>query len=115
MGFRITYTCAPEDRNIAVRKRLYNSYGRWSSAFSEKDVQWWSSLTEAPEDVVEFLEFLTGNFDDVQNPFRIIDGPDGNGGVTLREFEEGVKALHCRKFEGPDEVTRISTIFRFLD
>merc|ERR1719247_3535870 len=47
--------------------------------------------------------------------FDAFDGPDGNGVITLREFEEGIQHLHCKKFHGKDEHQRIEALFRYLD
>lgn len=79
------------------------------------EVMWWSSLTESPEDVIEFLELLTGRFDDMQKAFVYIDGEDGNGIISLREFEEGYHRMECKKFHGPDEKRRLQGVFRFMD
>jgi len=40
---------------------------------------------------------------------------DGNGVISIREFEEGMKRLKCRKFKGKDEKQRFQAIFRYLD
>merc|ERR1719323_690394 len=75
---------------------------------------WWASL-EAPSDVIDFMEFLVSHFDDLNTPFLEIDGYTGNGQISLREFEEGVKNLKCSRFKGRNESARIANVFRFLD
>merc|ERR1719201_3207004 len=81
----------------------------------EDKVMWWTGLQEPPEDVLDLLEFLLGNFKDPMDAFLNIDGPGGNGVVTLREFEEWISDISCKKFEGKDEMQRIETVFRYLD
>jgi len=74
-----------------------------------------AALNEAPEEVLEYLEFLVGRYDTIWKPFKVIDGPDGNGLITLREFEPSFSTMKCKKFEGPDEKQKIERIFRYLD
>lgn len=116
--FICRYSCAPEDRCFALRKKYLQMYGAWEVNVEEKDVMWWAALTEAPQDVLEYLEFLVARYrgnDIIQRAFRDIDGHDGNGVLTLREFEESIADMKCKKFDGPDEKKRIETIFRYLD
>merc|ERR1712196_710993 len=47
--------------------------------------------------------------------FLAIDGEDGNGQISLREFEDAYRAMGCRKFQGPNEMERLRAVFRFLD
>lgn len=113
--FTCTYTCSPEDRLFAVRVRLLDTYGNWKCNCPEPEVMWWASLAQAPEDILEYVEFLMGRYPDVWAAFLDIDGPDGNGVISLREFEEGYEAMDCQKFEGDDEKDRVRAIFRYLD
>lgn len=79
---------------------------------------WWAALQEAPEDVLEYLSFLVTRFDSLSSAFLAIDGPGGNGVITLREFEEGYTSMKCKKFQGPNNLPdwpRIQAIFRYLD
>jgi len=78
-------------------------------------VLWWAALNEAPPDVLEFLEFCVSRFTDIHEIFRLMDGPGGNGVLTVGEFEEGIKRLRCKKFKGPDQSQRLDAIFRYLD
>eukprot|EP00928_Gymnodinium_smaydae_P074583 TRINITY_DN57616_c0_g1_i1.p1 TRINITY_DN57616_c0_g1~~TRINITY_DN57616_c0_g1_i1.p1 ORF type:complete len:370 (-),score=107.58 TRINITY_DN57616_c0_g1_i1:281-1273(-) len=114
-SFHVEYACAPEDRNFKVRKQLFETYGFWKTDACEAEVMWWAGIGEAPSDVLELLEFLISHFEDVYRPFKLIDGPGGNGEITLRELEEGLDAIGCQKFEGPDKAKRIANIFRYLD
>ncbi|CAE8600044.1 unnamed protein product [Polarella glacialis] len=72
--FRMTYTCAADNRKFANRKVFMERFGFFKRPFQETDTMWWSSLSEAPEDVREFMEFLIGNFPDLIKPFEVIDG-----------------------------------------
>merc|ERR1712217_133724 len=115
--FQGTYVCAPEDRRLEFRKQLAEKYGyfRGTKDLKDEDILWWTGLTEPPNDVVEFLEFLIGRVKTVNEAFRIIDGPDGNGVITLREFQDGLVEMGCTKFKGKDEQQRIGNLFRYLD
>jgi hypothetical protein len=130
--FSGVYICAPEHRAIKLRNDLAQTYGYQQVSITEEDVNWWTGLTEAPEDVLEFLEFLMSwegkkgeRFENVEETFEFIDGVDGNKQITLREFEEAFANLECNKFKGPGdkdskvqkpgEKKRIGEIFRYLD
>lgn len=113
--FTCTYVCAPEDRKYAKRKALSKTYGYSIAPEQQNDVMWWSSIATCPEDVVEFVEFINSNFKNIWRPFRIIDGPDGNGEISFIEFQQGIKKLKCKKFVGPDEDERIRNVFKYLD
>mmetsp|Transcript_27065 Transcript_27065/g.62578 ORF Transcript_27065/g.62578 Transcript_27065/m.62578 type:complete len:1540 (+) Transcript_27065:138-4757(+) len=114
--FKCTYVCAPEDRNFKFRAELLQTYGYWTlKNVTADDVMWWSGLKEAPMDVIDYLEFLVSRYSNIYKPFYIIDGEDGNGEITLREFEDGIKAMDCRKFDGPDKQKRLESVFRYLD
>lgn len=113
--FKVQYECSPEDRCFAHRLKLMETYGFWTCRKAEEEVMWWAALAEAPSDVLEFLEFLVGRFDDIYDSFTAIDGTDGNGQISLREFEDGVRILKCNKFKGRGEKERIANVFRYLD
>jgi len=110
------YTCSPDNRDYKLRRRFLEQYGFWKCNVSYEEVCWWSDLMDAPEDVLEFLEFLVVRFPNVDKAFTAIDGgPGGNGVISLREFEETVPEIGCTKFKGPDEKEHIVGIFRYLD
>ncbi|CAK8985613.1 Uncharacterized protein SCF082_LOCUS211 [Durusdinium trenchii] len=113
--FHFTYKCSPQDRKFALRKSLLLQYGKWKVDVAESEVTWWAAANEAPEDVLEFLFWLRAKFQDTNKAFEAFDGVDGNGVLGLREFEEGMRLLKCRKFKGKDEKQRWTDIFRFLD
>eukprot|EP00931_Biecheleriopsis_adriatica_P100531 TRINITY_DN7581_c0_g1_i2.p1 TRINITY_DN7581_c0_g1~~TRINITY_DN7581_c0_g1_i2.p1 ORF type:complete len:1698 (-),score=359.25 TRINITY_DN7581_c0_g1_i2:105-5198(-) len=112
--FRCSYVCSPEDRCYRIRSALMKQYGN-AQAPEESKVMWWSSINKCPEDVIEFVEFINSHYKNIWKPFRIIDGEGGNGVITLSEFKEGVDDLNCHKFDGPDKVERMTTVFRYLD
>lgn len=112
--FRAKYNSAPEDRDFGERCRLLQKYGFWAPP-ADADVMWWSSISECPLDVVEFVEFLFTKYKGIWKAFKIIDGPDGNGQITLREFEEGIEEMKCTKFNGKNKSERITNVFRYLD
>jgi len=114
----LKYVCAPEDRVFTERKRFYEGYGLWKLSVTKDEVKWWSALTEAPEPVLELLEYLTGNFVNLKAAFNFIDGDEdgqGNAELTLRELESGIKRMGCHKFQGDDANEDIKQIFRYLD
>jgi len=123
--FRATYMCAPENRTFSARKELAVTYTFLNGIeeLKEEEVQWWTGLTEPPEDVLGLLEFFISRYDDVKTPFTKIDGEGGNGVITLSELTEGLDAMGCHKFDKKkgdkaDQRTkaqRIDSIFRYLD
>jgi len=116
--FRGTYVCAPEDRCFELRCKLAATNGHFVAEFEEKDVRWWTGLTEPPADVMEFLEFLISHVGSTKEAFDLVDsanGTAGNGFITLRELENGIVKMGCKKFRGKHEKERISNVFRYLD
>lgn len=121
--FSAQYRCAPEDRNFNFRKELASTFGFFDvQGLCEDDVNWWTGLTEPPEDVLELLEFFISRYDNIETPFLEIDGVDGNGVITIREFTEGIDQMGCKKFDvkkgqkgGPTKDQRIDKVFRYLD
>jgi len=119
--FSVTYRGAPDNRNYQARVQMMEKYGFWKLEVEEDEVMWWSSLKEAPEDVLEYLEFITNRFETVREAFVAIDGEGGNGVVTLREFEAAYREMGCKKFwsrkdkDGSEESRRIEGVFRWLD
>eukprot|EP00435_Cladocopium_sp_Y103_P051044 s472_g15.t1 len=124
--FRCKYVCAPEDRQVDLRKKLAQTYGFINTTFSESDIAWWTGLNEVGEDVLDLLEFFISRYNHVNEAFDHIDGgvrgADGgganttsNGELTLREFEAGIRDIGCHKFKGPNEKERIAAVFRYLD
>jgi len=110
------YVCSPEDVKFDFRRSLSEKYGFFHVLpNSRDDVQWWTGLTEPPNDVIDLLEFFISRVNHVDEAFSLIDGPGGNGVVTLKEFREGLEEMGCEKFKGKDEGQRIATVFRYLD
>lgn len=123
--FRATYMCAPEFRNMTARKDLGKEYGFLYGVedLKDDDVQWWTGLTEVPNDVIVLLEFFVSRYDNIKSPFTDIDGEGGNGVITLMELSEGLDAMNFKKFDKkkkdpPDQkpkAKRIDDVFRYLD
>lgn len=113
--FRAKYNCAPEDRSYSERAKLLQKYGFWTPPEDEKQVMWWSSIAECPIDVVEFVQFIYTKYRCIWKVFKMIDGEDGNGQITLQEFTAGLETLKCTKFNGKDKQQRIVNVFRYLD
>eukprot|EP00928_Gymnodinium_smaydae_P040398 TRINITY_DN27399_c0_g2_i1.p1 TRINITY_DN27399_c0_g2~~TRINITY_DN27399_c0_g2_i1.p1 ORF type:complete len:1484 (+),score=240.35 TRINITY_DN27399_c0_g2_i1:247-4698(+) len=113
--FRVTYMCAPEDRNFKLRKDLQEKYGRTEVTALENEVMWWAALQEAPNDVLELLYFIRAKYNSFDEAFAVIDGPGGNGDISWKELEEGYHNMKCTKFKGPKERERIQAVFRYLD
>lgn len=112
--FKAYYTCAPEERSFQTRQRLCSKYGRWEMNISEDDVTWCTALDEVPPDVIEFMEFCVGHYANIKDVYIALDR-SGKENVRFADFEEGVIAMGCRKFDGPMERMRILNVFRFLD
>jgi len=125
--FRCKYVCAPEDRQVDLRKKLAQTYGFINTTFNESDIAWWTGLNEVGADVLDLLEFFISRYKHVNEAFHHIDGgvrdADGGGGgnttsngeLTLREFEAGIRDIGCHKFKGVNEKERIAAVFRYLD
>eukprot|EP00928_Gymnodinium_smaydae_P044474 TRINITY_DN2966_c1_g1_i2.p1 TRINITY_DN2966_c1_g1~~TRINITY_DN2966_c1_g1_i2.p1 ORF type:complete len:1203 (+),score=307.87 TRINITY_DN2966_c1_g1_i2:465-3611(+) len=113
--FRARYSCAPEERKFEIRRKNLETYGLRSVDLEACQVMWWSGLQGVPEDVITYLLFLVAKYSSLSGAFRFIDGPDGNGDISLKEFTESVKKMKFKKFKGPDEIDRLKLIFRFLD
>lgn len=111
----VSYVCAPEERNFQVRKQFHQQYGYRKLDANEDDVMWWAALHEAPPDVLTFLQWIMARFQNPKDCFLKIDGPDGNGVISLREFEDAFRDLDCQIFRGDGEKRRINDIFRYLD
>lgn len=112
--FRASYNSAPEDRNFTFRATLMERYGFWDPP-EQTEVMWWSSLSETPLDVIEFVEFIYTKYRSIWKVFKIIDGVGGNGQIAKSEFEDGIEEMKCKKFDGKDKQERIKTVFRYLD
>jgi Ca2+-binding EF-hand superfamily protein len=114
--FRCKYMCAPEYRKFKMRTTLAETYACFRmDDVQEERVMWWTGLQEPPADVLELLEFILGNYEHPRVAFDEIDGPGGNGVITLKEFREGLQQMDCKKFAGKDEQSRIEKVFRYLD
>lgn len=123
--FRAEYRCAPEDRNVKARAEFAIQYNflQGLEDMTDDDVDWWTGLMEPPEDVRNLLEWLISRYEDIEKPFLDIDGVDGNGVITLKEFVSGLEELDCHKFdkkksdppETKSKAQRIEAIFRYLD
>jgi len=111
-----TYKVSADDRKWQARKALMQQFGNWRCNFEKNEVMWWRGAAEVPQDVLDFMEFLTGNFKDLQEPFSIIDGSgSSNSEISLQEWIDGTERLNFSKFDGPLKAIRIERIFRFLD
>eukprot|EP00927_Polykrikos_kofoidii_P047541 TRINITY_DN41755_c0_g1_i1.p1 TRINITY_DN41755_c0_g1~~TRINITY_DN41755_c0_g1_i1.p1 ORF type:complete len:1453 (+),score=233.52 TRINITY_DN41755_c0_g1_i1:244-4602(+) len=112
--FRATYVCAPENRKFADRAALLERFGYWKAP-EEEDVSWWATLHDSPRDVVSFVEFCYSRFKSVWPPFDIICSPESSDQASARDFEDGLDAINCHKFDGKDKKERIAGIIRYLD
>eukprot|EP00928_Gymnodinium_smaydae_P008541 TRINITY_DN13105_c1_g1_i1.p1 TRINITY_DN13105_c1_g1~~TRINITY_DN13105_c1_g1_i1.p1 ORF type:complete len:1382 (+),score=161.67 TRINITY_DN13105_c1_g1_i1:110-4255(+) len=115
------YTCASGNRNLKERLRLLETFGFWSPDIPESSIRWWSSLQEAPRDVLVLVEWLLPRYSDVPVAFDDLQSHVPSPGVATsgvlvgKEFESGLLALGCNRFAGSDERQRISGVFKYLD
>jgi Ca2+-binding EF-hand superfamily protein len=112
--FSCFYICAPEHRAFETRRAFTEKYSFFPVNVVEREVMWWTGLTEPPSDVIDFLEFLIGEFNNHNEVFEKLLTV-GTDVVTLRQFTEGLLAMNCQKFKGKDEQQRIASVFRYLD
>jgi len=113
--FCVKYTCSPEDRRYNVRKDMFSKYGNWVCDKSEDEIDWWCDISDTPQDVLEFLTFLSRRFKTTKMAFEFIDGMDGNKVINLKEFMEGLHNMQFVKFSGKHEDERVKALFRYLD
>ncbi|CAE8619918.1 unnamed protein product [Polarella glacialis] len=114
--FKGSYLCAPEDRDFKTRKKLLETYGFWQLTAAETDVRWWASLTDSPPDVLDFVEWLSPRYLNLEMAYIDIDGsvPGGSadsGSIIRKEFEGGLAVLGCNKLGS----SGIDVVFRYLD
>jgi hypothetical protein len=97
--FRGHYVCSPQDRCYPDRKHFLEMYGGWTAGIREDQVMWWAGLSEAPAEVIEYLEVIAthhnGNLTKAFN--AIVPSSATNGGFTLQTFEESIRKLSCGK------------------
>lgn len=67
-------TQTAQDIQFEKRIQLMERYTNFKVNVTRDEVMWWAALDEAPQDVLEFLEFLVSRFKDIWEPFTIIDG-----------------------------------------
>jgi hypothetical protein len=108
------YVCAPEYRKFEWRTKLAETFGFFTVVVEEDQVKWCTGLNEPPSDIIKFLEFLLVQFPSADAAFHALAARGGKE-MTRRDFEEGLMAKGCLKFEGPDKKHRQDTIFRYLD
>eukprot|EP00933_Yihiella_yeosuensis_P015636 TRINITY_DN13581_c0_g1_i2.p1 TRINITY_DN13581_c0_g1~~TRINITY_DN13581_c0_g1_i2.p1 ORF type:complete len:1015 (+),score=123.15 TRINITY_DN13581_c0_g1_i2:1-3045(+) len=113
--FSCSYICSPEDRCFLYRKEILKKHSYTECPINESEVCWCTGLTEAPSDVILFLTYLRTVAKDMEKAFVLFDGVDGNGVITLREFEEGCETIGMKKFDGKDKSERLIAVFRYLD
>jgi Ca2+-binding EF-hand superfamily protein len=116
--FKGHYECGADNRRVQLRQHLLATYGR--RKLTQCDIKWWCSTAWLHPDVLSFVEFLTPRFDTMHAAFLEIDGPGGNGVVSLSEFLDAltnprIKEMRCNRFRGDDEKQRLTAIFRYLD
>eukprot|EP00913_Durusdinium_trenchii_P008422 g7910.t1 len=107
------YMCSPEDRCMEMRRELLARCGGWNADLSKENIIWWSFLQGVPPAVSSFLVHVMRHFkNNVQAAFQMIDGPDGNGVLSLMEFKKAVANLGWKEFKDPEKAVQI---FRYLD
>lgn len=107
------YMCSPEDRNMEMRRDFLSRYGGWNVDLSKHNIMWCSFLQGVPEAVSSFLVNVMRHFkNDLKKAFKLIDGPDGNGKLSLMEFKTAVASLGWTEFGDPEKAVQI---FRYLD
>lgn len=107
------YMCSPEDRNMEMRRDFLSRYGGWKVDLRKQNIMWCSFLQGVPEAVSSFLVNVMRHFkNDLKKAFKLIDGPDGNGKLSLMEFKTAVANLGWTEFQDPEKAVQI---FRYLD
>ncbi|CAE7202292.1 unnamed protein product [Symbiodinium microadriaticum] len=107
------YMAAPEDRSLDMRIENLLRYGGWNTEIQSSKVIWWADVQAVPEAVSTFLVHVMRHFKhNLRAAFQMIDGPDGNGKLSLREFKDAFGRLGWREFKDSEKAVEL---FRYLD
>jgi len=105
-------------------------YGFWPGPETDAEVNWWATIGEAPQEVLDFVDYIVLHYKNVDDAFTVIDGPDGNRNISFLEFQEGVSRMEMPKFkvtnkahispgdsvqDGQQVRKKIQDVFRYLD
>lgn len=112
---KVTYRGGKDTLSWSTRKKLCEQYGHWQLQCNHTDVNWWSSLNEAPVEVTQFLQLLLRRFKDFDQAFTFIDGVNGNGVINKKELTERVQRMGYKEFQGLQAVPLTQKVFRYLD
>ncbi|CAE7433994.1 ddaF [Symbiodinium natans] len=107
------YMAAPEDRSLDMRVENMLKYGGWNVEINNSKVIWWADVQAVPEAVSTFLVHVMRHFKhNLRAAFQMIDGPDGNGKLSLKEFKAAFDRLGWREFKDSEKAVEL---FRYLD
>jgi len=107
------YMAAPEDRSVEMRVDNLKRHGGWNVELATSGVIWWADVQAVPEAVSTFLVHVMRHFqNNLQAAFQMIDGPDGNGKLTLNEFKQAFCRLGWKEFRDAEKAVEL---FRYLD
>lgn len=114
--FHASYACAPSERKVVERAKLFETVGFLNVALSEseapaEEVQWCAYTADMPTAITEYVTFLLRTGGDVSEAFAAISG--GKAGIIPRDLEDALQGASGGKFRGWDS-QRTSEFFRFL-
>jgi len=113
---KVTYKGGKDTMSFATRKKFYEQFGHWQLQRTSSEINWWSSLNEAPIEVTQFLQLLLRRFKDFDQAFTFIDGgAAGNQMINKKELTERVQRMGYKEFQGPQAGPLLQKVFRFLD
>lgn len=110
--FSFSYMCAPEDRHMTLRAESARRYG-FSTHRGAISLMWWTTLSDVPSAVLTLLYNILRDFKDVYTAFHVIDGPGGNGVLSLKEMKEAVVELNWDNMAHDESM--VIEVFRYLD
>jgi len=113
------YVCRPEQRNIKVRKDLFEQMSDWDvSEISEEGIHFCSYTNKLPSDIVVFATWILAVCGGLPEAFAQISRQDKEADaaqITKREFEDGCKSLGFSRFKGQGEQKRFEAVFAYID
>merc|ERR1719424_1155919 len=89
----ITYSCAPELRQMELRQNIAQTYGGWKVvAKTDQTIAWWTTLNEVPDLLLQFMYHLMHSLPDPEALMRKICGNNKEKTTVSRfDFQQTVQ------------------------
>jgi len=112
--FSMTYSCAPELRQMEHRQNIAQTYGGWKVvAKTDQTIAWWTTLNEVPDLLLQFMYHLMHSLPDPEALMRKICGNNKEKTTVSRfDFQQTVQKENWPQFQDPEVIRQV---FRALD